>query len=301
MTRIGAIFPQLEIPADPQTVRSWATAVEDMGFDHIVAYDHVVGADTSNKAHDQRMQKWPPGHYTYRELFHEPLVLFGFLAGVTATIELATGILILPQRQTTLVAKQAAEIQILSNNRLRLGVGIGYNHLEFEALGVPFERRGERMAEQIDVLRQLWSNELVDIHGTEHQFSGVGLNPLPEKPIPLWVGATSAIGFRRVARQADGWICPGGALSPAVQGWLDMLAQALREAPPRERPLGIDGRLDMRYRPLDELAREAVRWRELGATHISVNTMAPYDRRAEKLSLDEHLELLRQALAFLKN
>ncbi|WP_198351331.1 LLM class F420-dependent oxidoreductase [Flavisphingomonas formosensis] len=300
MVRIGAILPQLEIAPDPETLRRWVVAVEEMGFDHLVVYDHVVGADVSGKQSDPRMQKWPAGHYNYRDLFHEPLVLLGYLAAVTRKIELSTGILILPQRQTTLVAKQAAEIQVLSGNRLRLGVGIGYNHLEFEALGVPFARRGDRMGEQIDVLRELWGHELVDIDKPQHRFGGVGLNPLPSQPIPLWLGATSAIGFDRVVRQADGWICPGGALSPAVQGWLAQLDEALGKAPPRERPLGMDGRLDMRYRADDELAREAARWRELGATHISVNTMAPYNRRAEKLDVDEHLAMLRHALELIR-
>jgi probable F420-dependent oxidoreductase len=290
--KIGAILPQLEIGADPATIREWVTAVEDMGFDHVVAYDHVVGADTNRS--DPRMAKWPAGHYTYRELFHEPLVLFGYLAGITKRVELVTGILILPQRQATLVAKQAVEIQVLSENRLRLGVGIGYNHLEFEALGVPFEDRGKRMEEQVRVLRQLWSQPLVTIDETHHRLTQVGLNPLPQRPIPLWMGATSLVGLRRVVALADGWICPGGALSPAVQSWLKMLDQALQEAGPRSSPLGIDGRLDMRFRPDDELAREISRWRELGATHLSVNTMSPYNRRAETLDLDGHLRLLRR-------
>jgi probable F420-dependent oxidoreductase len=295
--KIGAILPQLEIAADPGAIREWVNAVEEMGFDHVVAYDHVVGADT--KQPDPRIAKWPPGHYTYRELFHEPLVLFGFLAGITKRVELTTGILILPQRQATLVAKQAVEIQVLSENRLRLGVGIGYNHLEFEALGVPFEERGKRMEQQIRVIRQLWSEPLVTINETHHRLTKVGLNPLPQRPIPLWMGATSQIGLRRVVALADGWICPGGALSPAVQTWLEQLDQALKEAGPRSSPLGIDGRLDMRFRPDDELAQEARRWKELGATHLSVNTMSPYNRRAETLDVDGHIRLLRHVLDLL--
>lgn len=300
MVRVGAILPQLEIAPYAATLRHWVSAVEEMGFDHLVVYDHVVGADISHKADDPRMQKWPAGHYNYRDLFHEPLVLLGWLAAMTQRIELSTGILILPQRQTTLVAKQAAEIQVLSDNRLRLGVGIGYNHLEFESLGVPFARRGERMGEQIDVLRELWENELVEIDKPLHRFGGVGLNPRPTKPIPIWLGATSEVGFERVARQADGWICPGGALSPAVEGWLAQLDAALKSAPPRARPLGMDGRLDMRYRPDEEVEREAVRWQELGATHISVNTMAPYNRRADKFDVDTHLEMLRKAMGWIR-
>src|SRR2546426_2543671 len=150
MTRIGVVFPQLEIGSDPGGIRAYAEAVEDLGYDHLLAYDHVVGADTDRS--DARIAKWPPTHYTYRHQFHEPLVLFGFLAGVTRRIELVTSVLVLPQRQATLVAKQAAEIHLLSGGRLRLGVGVGYNHLEYEALGVPFAELGARLEEQVAVL-----------------------------------------------------------------------------------------------------------------------------------------------------
>jgi alkanesulfonate monooxygenase SsuD/methylene tetrahydromethanopterin reductase-like flavin-dependent oxidoreductase (luciferase family) len=156
------------------------------------------------------------------------------------------------------------------------------------------------MGEQIDILRELWSNDLVNIDGNYHRFGGVGLNPRPEKTIPLWVGATSPVGFGRVVRQADGWICPGGALSPVVATWLEQLEDALRKAPAREVPLGIDGRLDMRYREDDELMREVARWRELGATHITINTMAPFNRRAEKLDVDAHLTMVRKAFGWIK-
>ncbi len=288
--RTGVIFPQLEIGADPGAIRAFAQAVEELGFRHLTAYDHVVGADTSSG--DDRVAAWPPGHYTHKQQFHEPLVLFGFLAGVTERIELSTGILILPQRQTVLVAKQAAEVQVLSGGRLRLGVGVGYNHREFEALGVPFEHRGTRMTEQAEVLRAMWADELVSFDARFHRMDRVGLNPMPSAPIPLWMGATSAPGFRRAARCADGWICPGGALAPVVAGWVEQLRAALDAAPPRATPFGIDGRLDVRFRPEDEIVAEAERWRELGATHMSINTMTSYDRRDEAVDADGHIAIV---------
>lgn len=290
MTKVGVVFPQLEIGRDPGAIREYATAVEDMGFHHILAYDHVLGADTDRD--DVNMLKWPPGHYTYREQFHEPLILFAYLAGLTRTVELVTGVLVLPQRQTALVAKQAVEIQLLSNNRLRLGVGVGYNHLEFQALDVSFEGRGRRIEEQIGVLRELCSKQLVTMHGDYHRLDRVGLNPLPDSPIPIWMGATSPAGFRRVAAMADGWICPGGALSPMVRHWLDQLDRALSGARSPSPSFGIDGRLDVRFRPDEEVMREMALWQKIGATHVSVNTMAPYDRRSETLSVDGHIGLL---------
>lgn len=290
MARVGVVLPQLEIGCDPGAIREYATAVEALGFTHILAYDHVVGADTARS--DARMATWPPGHYTHRDQFHEPLVLFGYLAGITQDIEFTTGVLVLPQRQTALVAKQAAEVAVLSRNRLRLGVGIGYNHLEFEALGVPFERRGERTHEQIAVLKALLRERLVAVDGEFHRLDRVGLNPLPEKSVPIWMGATSAAGFRRAAMLGDGWICPGGALSPTVQGWLGELNAALLQAGPRQKQFGVDGRLDVRFRSDDDIVLEMARWLEVGASHVSVNTMTPYDRRSESLGVDAHLRLL---------
>ncbi len=183
--RTGVVFPQTEIGADRGAVRAYAQRVEELGFDHLLAYDHVLGADPS--AHPD----WS-GPYTHRDTFHEPFVLFGFLAGI-CSLELVTGVIVLPQRQTALVAKQAAEVDLLTGGRLRLGIGIGWNAVEYEALGEDFRTRGRRIEEQIEVLRALWTEPVVNIRGEAHQVTGAGIAPLPlQRPIPIWLGAQSA-------------------------------------------------------------------------------------------------------------
>src|SRR5437868_12554032 len=166
--RIGVVFPQTEITADPIAVRDYAQAAEALGYTHLLAFDHVVGADTTH------YRDWR-GPYTYRSLFHEPLVLFGYLAGLTQRLEFVTGILILPQRQTVLVAKQAAEVDVLSRGRFRLGVGIGWNDVEYQALGLEFRNRARRFEEQVEVLRLLWSHDVVTFTGRYHEIDAAGI------------------------------------------------------------------------------------------------------------------------------
>src|SRR6476659_4040741 len=183
--RLGAVFPQTEIGPDPGAVRAFAQAAEELGYDHLLAYDHVLGADTSNRP------DWP-GPYRAEHQFHEIFVLSGYLAAVAPGLELVTGVLVLPQRQTALVAKQAAEIDLLTGGRFRLGVGLGWNFVEFEALGEDFTNRGRRSEEQIDVLRRLWTEQSVTHEGEHERVTGAGLSPLPrQRPIPVWFGASS--------------------------------------------------------------------------------------------------------------
>jgi probable F420-dependent oxidoreductase len=206
--KIGAIFPQTEIGSDPIGVRDYAQAVEDMGFSHILIYDHVVGAAPQGRDF--------PMAYTDQSLFHEPFVLFGYLAGFTKRVELMTGVIILPQRQTVLVAKQAAEVDVLSDGRLRLGVGIGWNPVEYEALNENFHNRGRRIEEQVEVMRQLWTEPVVEYHGKWHQIDRAGLNPLPiQQPIPVWFGGSAEPALQRLARIADGWI----PIRKPLEGW----------------------------------------------------------------------------------
>src|SRR5205807_2821090 len=197
----GVVFPQNEIGVDPEDIRNYAQTVEGLGYIHVVAYDHVLGADPSHR----------PGWqgYTFQDLFHEPFVLFGYLAALTQ-LELVTGVIILPQRQTVLVAKQAAEVDVLSRGKLRLGVGVGWNPVEYEALGMNFHTRGRVVEEQIEVLRLLWSQEIVSYKGQFHTITEAGLNPLPvRRSIPIWVGGRADAALRRVARLADGWFPQG--------------------------------------------------------------------------------------------
>lgn len=281
--KIGAVFPQIEIGADPGAIRAYAEALEDIGFDHILAYDHVLGADPA--AHPG----WS-GAYSSADTFHEPFVLFGYLAGFSS-LELATGILILPQRQTALVAKQAAQVDVLSEGRLRLGVGIGWNEVEYDGLGIDFHRRGRRLEEQVGLLRRLWTEPALDFDGPDERIDGAGINPLPaQRPIPVWMGATRAPrALHRVGRLADGWMpqfVPGSELD---ETWAT-IRDAAREAGRDPDELGLDGRIAAGDRDLDRVATEAAGWRDRDATHVSLNTM-----RAGLESVDDHIAVLREA------
>jgi probable F420-dependent oxidoreductase len=280
--RIGVVFPQTEIGADAGAVRAYAEHVEGLGFTHLLAYDHVVGADPNVHA------GWD-GPYDLHNTFHEPLVTFGYLAAVTTSLELVTGILILPQRQTVLVAKQAAEVDLLSGGRLRLGIGLGWNAVEYEALGEDFSNRGKRSEEQVDLMRTLWTEQTVTYHGTYHQVTGAGLAPLPiQRPIPVWFGASSPRAWRRAGRLGDGWfpmVGPGPKLEQALQ----QVAQAAREAGRDPAQIAMEGRVSWNGNA-DDLAAGLRVWADAGASHVSINTMG-----AGLASVDDHLRALTSA------
>ncbi|HMB86822.1 MAG TPA: LLM class F420-dependent oxidoreductase [Methylomirabilota bacterium] len=267
--KIGTVFPQTEIGQDPAVIRDYAQAVEAMGYTHILAFDSVIGANPD------RPGGWD-SQYDYRHAFHEPFALFAFCAAVTRRIELATGVLILPQRQTILVAKQAAEVDVLSGGRLRLGIGVGWNPVEFEALGENIHDRGKRVEEQLEVMRLLWTRELVTYEGRWHRVPDAGIKPLPvQRPIPVWMGGESEAVLRRAARLADGWITlqtfrPG----PASQQIIDRLHGLLREAGRDPAAFGIEGRVALAKLPPAEWVKELAAWRAMrGITHLCVNTM----------------------------
>ena len=280
--QLGVIFPQTEIGADPAGVRDFAQATEDMGYAHLIVFDHVLGADVSH------YPDWA-GPYTHRDMFHEPFVLYGYLAALTQRLELVTAVIILGQRQTALVAKQAAEVDVLSGGRLRLGVGIGWNAVEYEALNENFHDRGRRSEEQIDVLRALWTEDVIEVHGRWHHISHAGLNPLPvQRPIPIWLGGRVEAVIRRVARLADGWF-PQFAPDDAGRQTIERLHQYAREAGRDPASIGIEGRISFADGTPDDWRREAEAWRALGATHLSVNTM-----RAGLQTPDEHINAIRR-------
>ncbi|MBX6343201.1 MAG: LLM class F420-dependent oxidoreductase, partial [Thermomicrobiaceae bacterium] len=236
--RIGVVFPQTEIGADPVVLRDYAQTAEGLGYTHLLAYDHVVGVDVS------RRPGWT-GSYTSKDQFHEPLVFFGYLAAVTTTLELVTGVIILPQRQTALVAKQAAEVDVLSGGRLRLGVGVGWNEAEYVALNQDFHTRGRREEEQVEVLRLLWTQEIVDYQGRWHTLPGVGINPLPvQRPIPIWLGGRSDAAYRRIARIADGWM-PQFPPEPEGVAIVETVRRYTREAGRDPDALGMEARLTL--------------------------------------------------------
>jgi probable F420-dependent oxidoreductase len=283
---IGVVFPQTELGGDVGAVRAYALRVEELGYRHVLAYDHVVGADPAVHT------PWQ-GPYDVTTTFHEPFVLFGYMAAITE-LEMVTGIIILPQRQTALVAKQAAEVDLLTRGRFRLGIGLGWNAVEYEALGQDFTTRGRRVEEQVDLLRRLWTERSVTYEGSFDRVTGAGLAPLPvQRPIPVWFGAQSERAYRRAGRLADGWfpqVRPGPELDEARQV-VEQAAVAAGRDPAR---LGMEGRVTWRDSQ-EKLAEHAASWRDAGASHLSVNTMGSGLR-----TVDEHLAALEAAAEVLK-
>jgi probable F420-dependent oxidoreductase len=264
--KIGIVFPQTEFGNDPAAIHDYAQIAEALGYNHILAYDHVLGANPGRKP---RLK----GPYTYEDPFHEPFVLFSFMASMTESIEFATGILILPQRQTALVAKQATTLDVLSGGRLRLGVGIGWNWVEYEALGQDFHIRGRRIEEQVALLRQLWSRPLVNYAGRWDQIPNAGLNPLPvQQPIPIWFGGHADAVLRRVALTGDGWM-PNYRTAADAQTALDKISHYLDEAGRSWDEIGLEARLSYGKGEVAGWRRSIDEWRGAGATHVSLNTM----------------------------
>ena len=279
---IGAVFPQTEIGPDRGAVRAYAARVEELGFTHILAYDHVLGADPV--VH----QPWT-GPYDVDTTFHEPLVMFGYLAAVVS-LELVTGIIILPQRQTALVAKQAAEVDLLTNGNFRLGIGLGWNAVEYQALGKNFADRGRRLSEQVTLLRRLWTERSVTLAGEYETVTGAGLAPLPvQRPIPVWFGGQSPRAYVRIGQLADGWfpqVPPGDRLAEAKA----IVDQAAVDAGRDPAGIGMEGRVSWTDDGADKLVDHVERWRAVGASHLSVNTMG-----VGLGGVDGHLAALTQA------
>jgi len=262
--KIGAIFPTTEIGSDPSAVRDWAQAAEELGYDHVIVYDHVLGA-----VHEGREPKLL-GPYTERDAFHEPFVLLAYLAALTQRIELTTGVLILPQRQTALVAKQAIELDLLSRGRLRLGVGTGWNHVEYDSLGVPFADRGARLDEQVELLRELWSAPVIDYRGKYHTIDRAGLLPQPARRIPIWFGGFTPVALRRAAKSGDGFLF--GTSPSRMLGLLGQLRELLAREGRANADFGVEAVVDFSDAH-DSWAGEIERWRAAGGTHVSLRAM----------------------------
>ncbi len=267
--KLGVVFPQTEIGADPAACRDFAQAAEELGYAHLLAFDHVLGADPA--AHTLT------GPYTHESMFHEPMVLFGWLAALTERIEFVTGILILPQRQTALVAKQAAEVDILSGGRLRLGIGVGWNQVEYRALNEDFTNRGKRSEEQIALLRRLWTEDLVTFEGRWHEVRDAGINPLPvQRPIPIWIGGHAEATIERIGRIGDGWF-PLVTPSDKTAARIERLRDYARAAGRDPAAIGIESWL--RYAKRGEVAgpeswqADIDFWQGVDASHLTVNTM----------------------------
>ena len=276
--RIGVTFPQTELGGDPGAVKAYGQRVEELGYSHILIYDHVLGADPD--VH----QGWK-GPYDVRTTFHEPFVVFGFLAALTK-LELVTGIIILPQRQTALVAKQAAEVDLLTGGRFRLGIGLGWNAVEYEALGENFRNRGRRSEEQVEVLRRLWTEPTVTFDGAHHTITGAGLAPLPvQRPIPVWFGAATERALERAGRLADGWF-PMMDVGSGLEWARERVHDAATAAGRDPATIGMEGRVTWTGDP-DRALAEIAAWRAAGASHVSINTMG-----AGLDGVEEHLAVL---------
>lgn len=263
--QIGVVYPQIEYSSDPAAIRDYAQTVEGLGFSHILAYDHVLGANPN------RPGGWT-GPYTFEHPFQEPLVLFSFMAAITQNLGFTTGVIILPQRQTALFAKQAANLDVLSGGRLRVGIGLGWNHVEYIALNENFHNRGRRIEEQVELLRQLWTEPLVNYTGRWHTIPDAGLNPLPvQGPIPIWFGGHAEPVLRRTARLGDGWM-PNRPLVDSLPA-LEFLKERLAGEGRDPAQFGIEARLPFGEGNPDTWEKFIRDWQDAGATHISINTM----------------------------
>jgi len=276
--QVGAVYPQIELGGDPSAVRRIGRAAEELGFAHLLAYDHVLGAVHADRT--------PPlvGPYTERDPFHDPFVMFAYLAAITERIGFATGVVILPQRQTALVARQAADVDLLSGGRLRLGVGVGWNPVEYEALGQDFGTRGARQEEQIKLLRRLFIEPVVDFSGRFDRIDRAALVPRPARSIPIWLGGFGEAAFHRAARVADGFIFFGGGTDRAVETWTRLRERVNDLGRPVD---GFGGEYVSLSRSVDDLVAETEAWRKAGGTHLSVVTMGlGFD------SVDGHIDYL---------
>ena len=272
--QLNAIFPTRDIGSDPAKIRDWAQATEDLGYAYIEVPDHVFGASAR--------EGWTP-RYDERDPFHETFVILGFLAAVTKRIRLSSGVLIAPQRQTGVIAKQAAEVDLLSGGRLRLGIGVGWNHVEYEALGVDWKTRGARQAEQIEVLRRLWSEELVSYSGRFHDLKEVNIVPPPvQRPIPIWLGGSSDAVVKRAARLGDGWM-PIIAPDAQAEQKLAMLRAELDNHGRDPTKFGIEGWLRMHDPDPQRWAVAADGWRRLGADLVMLYPMYRIPKFADQI------------------
>jgi len=262
--KFGVVYPQTELGGDPTAVHEIGVGVDSLGFDSLLFYDHVIGAEHA----DREPKLWGP--YTENDPFHDPFVAFGYLAGITSRIELATGVLILPQRQTALVAQQAADVDLLSNGRLRLGVGTGWNWVEYDTLGQDFATRGPRLDEQIQLLRRLWDEPLVTFAGRFDRVERACINPRPKRAIPIWIGGFGEPAFRRAGRFGDGFTFAGD-LDKTLEG-LARVQHHRSEAGRADEAFGTE-LISSRAKNAAQLVETAERWHAAGGTHLSILTM----------------------------
>jgi probable F420-dependent oxidoreductase len=263
---LGTVFPTTQIGSDPTVIRDFAQTAEGLGYRRLTVYDHVLGA-----VHADRI---PPlsGPYTEHDPFHEPLVLLGYLAACTSTIELAVAVLVLPQRPTALVAKQAAEVDVLSRGRLVFAVGTGWNYVEYESLGASFAARGRRLDEQVEVLRALWREPVIDFRGEFHRIDRAGIAPRPVRgDIPLWFGGGAEAALRRAARTGDGFVF--GSVSSHTYQRAARLRALLAECGRDPDRFPMETMIDYSLGP-GGWQQQASAWEESGGSILSIRTMS---------------------------
>jgi probable F420-dependent oxidoreductase len=290
--KLSVLFPQMEFGVDPIAIQEYAQTAEELGYESLAVYDHVLSARPEG-----RSEPWLA--MFHEQTFHEPFVLFGYLAAATRRLVFVTKVLTLPERQTALVAKQVAEVDVLTGGRIRLGVGVGWNTVDFEGMGQDFRTRAQRLEEQIEVLRLLWTERFVTVDGRYHRISDAGLNPMPiQRPVPIWIAGQSDAAVSRVARLADGWFPGGGVITPfqlqptRSEGWdltIDRMRALARDAGRDPDKIGIEGGVGYGDGNPDEWIAEADEWRRFGATHLRVNTMG-----AGLTSPKEHIDAIRR-------
>ena len=281
--KLGLVYPQIELGGDPDAVRILGRGAEELGYDYLLAYDHVVGAEHADR------EPALSGPYTEKDPFHDPFVLFAYLAGLTEKLEFASGVLILPQRQTVIVAKQAADLDLLSGERFRMGVGVGWNYVEYEALGQDFSTRGARANEQIDFMRRLWSEPLLDWKGDFDRIERGNVLPQPKRQIPIWIGGFSSPAFRRGAALGDGFMFAG-----TLERTIPALAEVERLGEAKGRDMADFGRELVRTRAgdLQTTIDELRQWRDLGGTHFGAVSM-----NMGLDSVEAHLDYFGQVIA----
>lgn len=284
--KIGATLPQNEIGNDPGAIREFAQAIEDLGFDDLLLPEHVLGGNPAT---------YPDLGPYYHLPWHEPFVVLSFMAGVTTKLTFCTAVLVAAQRQTGLIAKQAAELDVISGGRLRLGLGVGRNTAEFEALDMDYTNRGKRLEEQVEVMRALWTQDYVVYKGKWHNFSDVGLNPKPvQQPIPIWMGGASDTVLKRIGRMADGWL-PATSATNLPEQWETVKAAAV-EAGRDPKDVGLQPRLNINAVKEEDWRSWAEDKRDLGASRVVMYTM-----NCGLKNVDEHIATYKRFMETVKD
>ena len=280
---IGAVFPHNEIGTDPQAIKDYAQGVEELGVTHLLIYDHVLGADRDRPGGFE-------GPYDKDVAFHEPFTTFAFIAAVTKKLDMITTVMILPQRQTVLVAKQVAELAILSNNRFTLGIGVGWNAVEYTGLNENFKNRGKRQEEQVELMRLLWESEVLEYKGDYHHIDKASINPRPSKSVPIWFGGGAPQLIERCADLGDGWI-PLMGPNEAARKTLAAIKEKRKSKGLDWDNFGVQAQAQYAGGDAERWNKHAEKWRNLGASHLAIAT-----HNAEPTNVDGHLGRIKEYL-----